>query len=161
MESIFSQSQDKANETNETDPQLLAQLKGGANWFYWVAGLSLVNSIIFAFGGNVSFILGLAVTQVVDGLVDVAIASGAPSAVKAFAIVLDLIIAAMFGIFGYFAHKGIGLAFIIGIVIYILDGLVYLIVGDILAAGFHAFALFFIFRGFLARRRLATSATAV
>ena len=29
-----------------------ARLKGAASWFYWIAGLSLINSIIVAAGGN-------------------------------------------------------------------------------------------------------------
>lgn len=163
MDSIYPQSEttDTTNTTNEPDPQLLAQIKSGSNWFYWIAGLSLINSAIFAFGGNVSFILGLAVTQVVDGIVEMAISSGVPSAVKAVAVVIDLIIAAMFALFGYYANKGMALAFIVGIVIYVLDGLVYLAVGDMLAAGFHAFALFFIIRGFLASRKLAADAKAI
>ena len=32
----------------------LAGVHRGANWFYWIAGLSLVNSIIAVSGGNYS-----------------------------------------------------------------------------------------------------------
>ena len=157
MDSISPQPE-TINTTNEPDTQLLAQQSSGAKWFYWIAALSLINSAIFAFGGNISFILGLAVTQVVDGLFEVAISSGAPSAIKAIAVVIDLAIAAMFALFGYYANKGMALAFIVGIVIYVFDGLVYLAVSDMLAAGFHAFALFFIIRGFLASRKLTAAA---
>ena len=76
METIFNLSE----ETNSTatqptlDPALLAQLKSGANWFYWIAGLSVVNSLIFAFGGHTSFIAGLGLTQLIDGIFDAVIA---------------------------------------------------------------------------------------
>ena len=143
------------NNTNEIDPDTLAQVRSGANWFYWIAGLSLINSAIFLFGGEISFILGLAVTQVIDGLVGAAIAEGAPGGLKVIAVGLDLVVAFIFVLFGYFSNKGLALAFIIGSIIYIFDGLIYLAVGDMLAAGFHVFALFFIIRGFLASRRLA------
>lgn len=144
------------NNSNEIDPDTLARMRGGANWFYWIAGLSLVNSAIFLFGGEVSFILGLAVTQVIDGLVGAAIAEGAPAGLKVIAVGLDLVVAFIFVLFGYFSNKGFALAFIVGSVIYILDGLIYLAVGDMLAAGFHVFALFFIIRGFLASRKVAS-----
>ena len=71
MESIFGENDPNVNQQTgekEPDPVTLAQLKNGANWFYWIAGLSLVNSAIFAFGGHVSFIAGLAYTQIIDAV---------------------------------------------------------------------------------------------
>src|ERR1700740_1421511 len=41
-------------------------VKGGASWFLWIAGLSIVNSIIGMAGGGGDFIVGLGVTQVGD-----------------------------------------------------------------------------------------------
>lgn len=41
-------------------------LKSGANWFYWIAGLTLVNTIAAMSGSTWRFILGLAITQIVD-----------------------------------------------------------------------------------------------
>jgi len=35
----------------QADPAVLGQLKSSASWFYWIAGLSLVNSIA-AFSGS-------------------------------------------------------------------------------------------------------------
>ena len=137
------------------DPESLAQMKSGANWFYWIAGLSLVNSVIYAFGGDISFILGLAVTQMVEGVTDAAIAEGLPSFLKAVAIVINLVITGVFALFGYYANKGMAAVFIVGIVLYILDGLLYLAIGSLFAAGFHVFALVFIVRGFLASRSIA------
>ena len=94
MENIFNSTE----ETNSTsiqptlDPALLAQLRSGANWFYWIAGLSVVNSLIFAFGGKVSFIAGLGLTQIVDGIFDAIVTAGAPSAVRAVAIVISFVV---------------------------------------------------------------------
>src|SRR5437763_16327974 len=47
---------------------LYQQGRNGSNWFYWVAGLSLVNSISLHTGGNVFFVVGLGVTLVADTL---------------------------------------------------------------------------------------------
>ncbi|HKV30766.1 MAG TPA: hypothetical protein VJT14_07105, partial [Candidatus Dormibacteraeota bacterium] len=34
-------------------------VRSGANWLIWIAGLSLVNSVLFVAGSNWSFFLGL------------------------------------------------------------------------------------------------------
>src|ERR1044071_6443875 len=45
------------------DAVLEKQLKGGGSWFYWIAGLSLVNSVLALSGSETRFILGLGITQ--------------------------------------------------------------------------------------------------
>ena len=40
----------------------------GANWFYWIAGLSLVNTILLYTGSEWVFVVGLGVTQLIDGI---------------------------------------------------------------------------------------------
>src|SRR5688572_28411552 len=42
------------------------RLKSGASWFYWIAGLSIINSIAALSGAGWGFIVGLGVTQIVD-----------------------------------------------------------------------------------------------
>lgn len=133
---------------------LVATMKGGANWFYWIAGLSAINTVIYISGSDWSFLAGLGFTQLADGFVDVAIESGAPSMLKGVAIVFDFVVLAMFAFFGYYAGKRSSVVFVIGIAIYLLDGLLLLALGVLPSAGFHAFALFFIIRGFLACRSL-------
>jgi hypothetical protein len=56
--------------------------------------------------------------------------------------------------FGVFANKLHTWAFLVGMILYALDGLIFLLVGDWLSVGFHVFALFCIFGGFSATRRL-------
>lgn len=157
MESIFG-----GNDPNligdtgerEASDETRAQLKAGANWFYWIAGLSLVNSAIFAFGGQVSFIAGLAVTQIIDAFADGMAAGNSISAVKIGALVMDLIVFIIFALIGYYANKAINAVFIGGMVLYSIDGLVWLLFDSIFAFGFHIFALIMIFRGFLASREI-------
>lgn len=43
--------------------QLEQRMKSGANWFYWIAALSLVTSIISLAGGDWGFLVSLGVTQ--------------------------------------------------------------------------------------------------
>ena len=132
------------------DPVLEKQLKGGGSWFYWIAGLSLVNSALALSGSETRFILGLGITQIFDGLAQ-GMGSGAGLAV---AVVLDLLAAAALVLFGVFANKRHTWSFVVGMALYALDGLIYLIAQEWLGIGFHAFVLFCLFRGFKACREL-------
>lgn len=35
------------------------QAKSGANWFFWIAGMSIFNSLIQLLGGSLNFVIGL------------------------------------------------------------------------------------------------------
>ncbi|MEP6901392.1 MAG: hypothetical protein ABJA66_06550 [Actinomycetota bacterium] len=137
--------------------ELAAQTKRGASWFYWIAGLSLINSLIFLFGGNWSFFAGLGITQVIDEIVDQISRSGDFSVIKIIAFIIDLMIAAVFLLCGLWANKFKTWAFIVGMVLYFLDGVFLLVIGAYLPAAFHAFALFMIFRGLSAARQINAS----
>ena len=129
-------------------------MKGGANWFYWIAVLSLINSLVIAFEGNLQFPVGLAMTQLLTGLGVGLTAEGDSSPFLIVTIVISLVISIIFAGFGYYAGKGFGAAFIAGIIFYFLDAIIYLAFSDFFGVGFHVFALFFIVRGFLASRTL-------
>lgn len=134
---------------------LAAKMNSGANWFFWIAGMSLVNSLVAAFDGQWSFIIGLGITQVFDGFGHaIGEGSGAPGLAKTIAFCLDVAVAFVFVMFGLFARKRATWAFIVGMVIYAADGLIFLLVGDLLSIGFHILALYFIFSGFSALRAL-------
>lgn len=130
------------------DAAALGQLKSGASWFYWVAALSLVNSIVAFTGSNWRFIIGLGITQIFDAIGQ-EIASGG----KFVALVLDLIAAGVFVLFGVFANKGHLWAFITGLILFALDGVIFLLVQDWIGVGFHVFVLYCLFRGAQASRR--------
>jgi hypothetical protein len=108
------------SQTNLVEQKLRAEnvVKGGASWFLWLAGLSMVNSILSLSGSGFRFIFGLGIAQVVDALAHQAGNTG---------FVLDLVIngfvAAVFVLFWNFARKGQNWAFIVGMILYLLDGL--------------------------------------
>jgi hypothetical protein len=133
------------------------QLKGGANWFYWIAGLSLVNSLVILFGGSLNFIVGLGITQVVDGIIAgivLEVPSSMSTIVQVVGFVIVVTIAGVFVLFGFLGRKRYQWALIVGMVLYTLDGLIFLFVGDILSLGFHAFALFGVWGGLRALKKL-------
>jgi len=128
--------------------QLPATLKRGANWFYWIAGLSLINTVIALSGGSVRFVFGLGITMAIDS------AAKGMGGGAAVAVVLDLIVAGLFVLFGVFAAKGRNWAFLTGLVLYALDGLLMLLFQEWIGVIVHAWALVAIFRGFQASRQL-------
>ena len=119
----------------------------GAKWFYWIAGLSVVNSLIMLNGSNTHFVVGLGVTEMFD-----VAGRSLHGAGQSMALVMSVAIAGIFGIFGYFASKMQQWSFVIGMVLYGLDAALLLSFRDIPSAGFHALALYFLFRGYAAAR---------
>jgi len=41
--------------------------KSGARWFFWIAGLTIVTSLMALSGGGYAFFLSLGITQFIDG----------------------------------------------------------------------------------------------
>ena len=133
--------------------ELEKRMKNGANWFYWIAALSLINSVIMLFNGNWSFLAGLGITQVIDAIaIQVSAAGG--SGANVIALMMDIIVAAFFAFFGFMAGKRQGWAFITGMVLYFLDGLIFLLVQGWLSIAFHLFALYCIYQGLRALNQL-------
>ena len=127
-----------------------AQTKAWSTRFFWIAGLSLVNSIGVAIGVSLVFVVGLGITQLIDGFGE---AYGPPTSY--LAPIVDLGVAGMFVAFGMLARKGYTWAFVVGMAIYALDAMLYLLVQDWLAIGFHGLFLFYLFQGLRASTDLA------
>lgn len=135
------------------------QMKGGAYWFYWIAALSFVNSLLVYFGVNWNFFLGLGVTQVIT--VQMSNSASSPIVI----LVVNLLVSALFAALGYFASQGKLWAFVIGLILYILDVFSLVLIQDYqnvnyLSVIFHIIAAFLIFRGLLACRRVQLEAAA-
>lgn len=127
--------------------------RGGASWFFWIAGLSLINAIILFSGGNIRFLAGLGLTSIVDIYASqFSFMIGKLPLYTAFG--FDLIAAFGFAILGYQASRGKAKAFVIGMLIYGIDGLFFLPFRDYLSFGFHIFALFWIHRGYRAMKKV-------
>ncbi|UII23394.1 hypothetical protein [Fulvivirga ligni] len=118
-------------------------VKSGANWFYWIAALSMINSFMFLAESDFGFIVGLGITQIVDGIL-----YGLLEEVSLWGIIPTLFFSGIFVILGYNAHKYSKAAFIAGMIVYGLDSLIFMAVGDYFAVAFHAFAVFMIYKGF-------------
>jgi Na+-transporting NADH:ubiquinone oxidoreductase subunit NqrD len=152
----FAQSSERIAHVNEriavSKMMAAAQARAGAKWFYWIAGLSMINSLVVLRGGNLHFVVGLGITSLMDGL---------GKRVGEVGPVLDLVIsgfvAGIFVLFGISAVKPRKWAFVTGMSLYAMDGLVLLAARDFLAVGFHGFALYAIYRGYAAAKLVQVS----
>ena len=143
---------------DEPDPReaLEKRFRNGASWFYWVAALSLVNSAVALFDGEWGFMFGLGVTQVVDAIAW-SVAAEAPEmavASKAVSFGVDFLIVGVVALMGWLAHKRLAWVFVVGLVLYAFDALLFLFAGDFLSLAFHGWVFFAVTSGLLACRQL-------
>jgi hypothetical protein len=153
----------RAQEMARIAEQLTYQrrLKSGASNFYWVAILSIINSLVSIFGGGMYFVVGLGATLLVDALASaVAEELGGSSLVLAIGFVITLFLDAIIAGFGFLAARKYAWAFIIGMVLYALDALLMLVFQEWLGFAFHLLFLFGMWTGYQALRKLKSIDTA-
>jgi hypothetical protein len=114
------------------------RVQSAARWFWWIAGLSVVNSVVLLTGGTFNFVLGLAVTQLADGVFH---------NIKIIALIFDALVVGFFFGAGFFAKKGHLWAFVVGGIAYLGDGIIFALFSEWVAVAFHAYALFMIYHG--------------
>jgi hypothetical protein len=107
----------------------------------------LINSLAALTGSNWGFHPRIGRDQVID-----AIAHQIGGAGPAVGFALDLAASGLFIGCGLLARKGLAWVFVVGMVLYGLDGLLFLLVGDWFGLAFHVFVLFCLFKGLQAAR---------
>lgn len=138
-------------ETNPQSTQTAAvaaevAIRRSANWFYWIAGLSVANMVMQASGSNYSMVLGTGISQVSQAMAQSSWSGGATvPAVALFGLTALFVLA--FVLLGWKAGQPRTWAFIAGMVLYGLDSAVFIFAGDWLGIGFHAFVLYMLYRG--------------
>ena len=126
----------------------------GARWFFWIAGLTIVTSVMALAGGGYAFFLSLGATQFIDGLAK-GLVTEFGDTVRIVGLVFDIFIAAIFAVLGWFAYKRHLWAFLVGMAIFALDALLLLVFQVWISFIFHALVTYWIFRGYQAARALA------
>lgn len=128
-------------------------MQSGARWFYWIAGLSMINSIAAMSNSSWSFLAGLGITQFISGFA-LGLSEDFGGAVNIIAFILDALVAGFFVLLGVFAQKGHTWAFIIGLVVYVLDGILFLAFQIWLPLAFHAFVIYCLYKGLNANLKM-------
>jgi hypothetical protein len=132
---------------------LFARGKNGAAWFYWIAALTMINSVIMLTGGQWNFSLGLTFTFFADAIATVAVQQGNPEWIKFAVFGFDLVVICLVALCGWLAQKRILPVFAIGMFLYLLDTPLAILTG-FLGVGIHLFALWGMWNGFSAYRQL-------
>ena len=124
-------------------------IRAGGTWFCWIAGRSLVNALISALGMDWGFALGMAITSFFDALGEEIAGEGAAGNWLGFA--LQLIPIGATAALGYLAgYKRQRWAFVVGMVVFALDGLFFVLALAFVGIIIHGYALFAMFKGFRA-----------
>ena len=111
------------------------QIQSAARWFWWIAGLSAVNTVMSLMGSDTNFVLGLGFTALVDAIF---------ANLRIVGVGINLLAIGFFFAMGWLGRRGALWAFVLGMVMYTLDGLIYLLLGDMMPVAFHALALYFL-----------------
>lgn len=133
------------------------RFKGGTSWFFWIAGFSMLNSLIVAFGANLNFLVGLGLTQYVDWsayAIALELNSNIGTVIRIFALLISLGIASIFIACGVLARKRRKWAYILGLVLFALDSLILLAFQDWFGVVFHGLALVGLYSGWTALKKL-------
>lgn len=133
---------------------LQQRCKSGARWFFWIAGLSLITSIVSFLGGGFAFFLSLGTTQIIDGFAR-GLARELGDATKIVGLVLDVLVAGVFVLIGWLALKRHLWSFVVGMILFMLDGLILLAFQIWISFAFHLLVVFWVFKGYQAGRQLA------
>ena len=128
--------------------------KSGARWFFWIAGLTVGTSLLNLFGGGYAFFLSLGATQFIDGLAK-GLANQFGDSIRIAGLVINIFIAGIFVLVGWFAYKRHLWAFLLGMAIFALDAIILLVFQVWVSFVFHALVTYWIFRGYQAARALA------
>ena len=141
------------NEMSEVE-SLVAMRGKGASWFFWIVGLSIINTIIASFGSDSGFSLGLATTLLSDGLASESIKEGSAGSARFIALFFDLLVFAFYAFCGVKAMRGASWAFVLGLVFFALDTLIMLAVQEWLGVALHVWAIISLWSGLSANNKL-------
>jgi len=125
-----------------TDPVV----QSAARWFWWIAGLSVVNTALSHSGSDTNFVVGLGITAIADAVFAHA---------RPIAFAIDAVAIGFFFLMGLHGARGKAWAFYVGLAVYVLDAFIYAKFGDWMPVAFHGLAIWFIAKGVLRLREPA------
>lgn len=114
-------------------------VKSAARWFWWIAALSVINTVLLHTGSETSFIGGLGFTLMADAF----FREFFPPA----AFIFDALCVGFFWFVGLMGGRGRRWAFLAGGILYALDTVIFLAFQDWFPFAFHLWALFSIWTG--------------
>ena len=128
----------------------------GANWFFWLSILSVINSLLVYQYHLPNLPIALGITQWLDGT-----SAGLNPTMTTSSLLLNILIAGVLAGFGLLARRGSDLAFVVGIFLYIVDSMLAIGLRDIFGFSVHLIGLFFLVKGLLASRHVRENAVSM
>ena len=128
----------------------------GADWFFWIAILSLINSLIVFYYQTPNSPLALGITRWLDGTT-----SGFNASMTTGGLLTNLLVALVLAVFGLLSRRGNDIAFVVGIFLYVIDAMLVIGLQDFFGFGVHLIALFFLVKGLLASRHVRENAVSI
>ena len=123
-------------------------MRRGASWFYTIAILSGINSLLQIFDAKIRFIFGLGITQVVGSI------AKQSSNGTVILLLVDGLFIGLLLLCGKWARERSQGAFLGGMTAYALDGVLLVVFGMWIDAAVHAYALYRMWQGYAASREL-------
>ena len=130
--------------------ELISARNSGANWFFWIVGLSIINTLISLTGTDWGFSLGVAATQIADYFAF----EGQSTMGRIFALGFDVLVFGFYALCGVQAMRGATWAFVLGLIFFALDTLLMLLMQQWIGLLLHGWAIFSIFTGLIANTNL-------
>ncbi|HTH49159.1 MAG TPA: GYF domain-containing protein [Candidatus Limnocylindria bacterium] len=132
-----------ARSSSYLDPAAMMRIRSGANWFFWIAGLSAANLVLSLMGSNFGFAVGSSAFDLcvalsrTDGGFNLVPALGAGLVIGGWALI------------GVLARQANRWAFVVGLVLFALDTLLLLLLmsSNVIGLAIHGYILFRIFLG--------------
>jgi hypothetical protein len=146
-------------ETNQEKPKNITlgydqeimrdKIRSSGKWFFWISILSLVN-IVFLFSGvDKIFVLGMSLPFFIN-----AIFQGIFSIPTVFGIIMNILFIGFFVLMGFLSINHYKTGFIIGLIIYFIDTLIFIVFMQWIPIAFHILALVMITRGLVSLIKL-------
>ncbi|HAL45705.1 MAG: hypothetical protein A2Y12_07570 [Planctomycetes bacterium GWF2_42_9] len=156
------------NESNGSNVpvDINAQAKKACGWFAAIAAFSVINSLLIFFKSQVTFVIGLGITTIIDGFMSgmrEEVSGNASIIITAIGIVINLLIIGIYVLIWLLSRNGSRAAYIIGMVLYALDAAIFVVFKDWLGIAFHAFFLYSLFVGYryIKARAMASAIPAI
>jgi hypothetical protein len=137
---------------------LTQEARKARSWFAFVAGLSLVNTVLNLLQVEWGFVIGLGATRVVDAIIWGARAEADPAIAAAITVVgvlINLFLIGLVALVWWLSGRGSTTAYLMGMICYALDGLIFVSVQDWFGVAFHIFFLIGMWKGYGALRAYA------
>lgn len=124
---------------------VIEEAQKAAGLFRTIALFSVINAALNLFHAGFVFVIGLGASVVVDAVIGEVLKEAKPplaTIIVAVGLLVNLFLIGIFVLLWWLSKLGYRAAYVIGMVLYLLDGLIFLVAKDVVGIGFHLFFLY-------------------